>query len=380
MDLLECRAKIDEIDKKLVDLFAERMEVAKGVAEYKMANNLPVLDRTREREKIQSIIEYSPDNVKEYTPTLYQMIFELSRSYQHKLLQTGSEITEKIKDAIENTPKLFPERSAIACQGIAGANSQIAVEIFFINVYIIYFITFEAVFQAIEKGLCKYGVIPVENSVAGSVNKVYDLMLKHNFYIAKSIRLKIDHNLLAVPGTKIENIKEIYSHEQAISQCSNFLSTLKDVKVIPCENTAIAAKRVAESGRSDVAALASESCVQYYGLQNLAASVQNVDNNYTRFICISKDLEIYPGANKTSIMMVLPHEPGALYKVLSRFFALDVNLIKLESRPLPSHEFEFMFYFDLEKQVYAPELLQLLADLPGSCVRFEYLGSYSEVI
>ena len=205
-------------------------------------------------------------------------------------------------------------------------------------------------------------------------------MMHHHFNIVRSIRIKIDHNLLANPGTKISDIKEIYSHEQAISQCSDYLASLKNVRIIPCENTAIAAKMVALSGRKDIAALASRNAMKYYELECLKESVQNTDNNYTRFVCISKELEIYPGANRTSLMLTLPHEQGALYKLLSKFYALGINLNKLESRPLPGREFEFMFYFDLDTPVYSPRLLQLLGELPGACEDFSYLGSYSEVI
>ena len=150
--------------------------------------------------------------------------------------------------------------------------------------------------------------------------------------------------------------------------------------VVRCENTAVAAKRVAESGRADVAALSSRACVGLYGLESLASSVQDQGNNYTRFICIAKDLEIYPGADRTSLMMVLPHKPGSLYKVLSRFYALGINLNKLESRPLPERDFEFMFYFDLETLVYSPQFQQLMGELPGLCEEFSYLGSYREVV
>ena len=204
-------------------------------------------------------------------------------------------------------------------------------------------------------------------------------MLHHKFHIGRSIRLKVEHNLLVKKGTKIEDIKEIYSHEQAISQCSDFLSTLKDVKVIPCENTAVAAKAVSESDKNDVAAIASRACINAYGLEALEESIQNTDNNYTRFVCISKDLEIYPGANRTSIMLTLPHEQGSLYKLLSKLYALGINLNKLESRPIPNREFEFMFYFDLDTPVYSQKLLQLLGELPSACENFNYLGSYSEV-
>lgn len=379
MDIQDYRSKIDSIDEQLVKLFAERMEISGEIAEYKKENDLPVYNQKREREKLNSVIEQTPDEVKDYSPMLYSLIFELSRSYQNRLIGTDNGITDKIRDAIENTPKLFPERASVACQGVEGSNSQYACDKLFKNANIMYFSTFDAVFSAIEKGLCRYGVIPVENSNAGSVNSVYDLMMSHNFNIVRSIRLKIDHNLLVNKGAKIEDIREVYSHGQAISQCSKFLETMKNVRVIPYENTAVAAKTVSESGRKDIAALASRQCMKYYGLDCLKDSVQNTDNNYTRFICISKDLEIYPGANRTSLMLTLPDEQGSLYKFMSKLYALEINLNKLESRPLPSREFEFMFYFDLDTPVYSPKLLQLIGELPGACESFHYLGSYSEV-
>ena len=185
---------------------------------------------------------------------------------------------------------------------------------------------------------------------------------------------------MSKPGCKISDIKEIYSHEQAINQCSGFLNTLTGVKVIPVENTAVAAQMVAQSGRKDVAALSSRACATLYGLECLAASVQDKGNNRTRFICISKNLEIYPGSDKTSIMMVLPHKPGALYKVLARLFVLGINVTKLESRPIPDRDFEFMFYFDLETSIYSEEFAQLMCELDELCEEFKYLGSYCEVV
>jgi len=268
----------------------------------------------------------------------------------------------------------------VACQGIEGAYSQIACEKIFKNPFILYFKTFDSVFSAIEQGLCQYGILPIENSTAGSVNTVYDLMIRHNFSIVRTFRLKIDHNLLANPGASIDSIREIYSHEQAIGQCSAFLSKLPGVKIIPVENTAVAAEMVAKSGRTDVAALSSRSCAELYGLRNLAASIQDTGNNYTRFICISKQLEVYPGSDKTSIMMILNHRPGALYRVLARLYALGINVTKLESRPIPDRDFEFMFYFDLETSIYSEEFVQLMCELDDLCEEFKYLGSYSEVI
>ena len=152
------------------------------------------------------------------------------------------------------------------------------------------------------------------------------------------------------------------------------------VKVIPVENTAVAAQMVANSGRTDVAALSSRSCAELYGLSCLASSIQDKGNNYTRFICIAKNLEIYPGSDKTSIMMILNHKPGALYKVLARMYVLGINVIKLESRPIPDRDFEFMFYFDLDTSIYSEEFVQLMCELDELCEEFKYLGSYSEVV
>ncbi len=380
MNLEDYRAQIDEIDGELIRLFARRMETAADIAAYKKENGLGVLDVSRERKKLEGVAAALPEGLREYGVSLFSLLFELSRSSQNRIMGKGSELTRQIEQAIQNTPPLFPPSAMVACQGVEGAYSQLACDKLFKMSSVFYFSNFEAVFTAIEKGLCRYGVIPLENSTAGSVNMVYDLMMRHNFRIVRSLRLKVDHNLMALPGTRMEDIQEVYSHEQAIGQCGRFLQTLPGARIVRCENTAVAAKMVAESGRRDVAALCSRSCAGLYGLECLASSVQDQGNNYTRFICISRDLEIYPGADRTSLMMVLPHAPGSLYKVLSRFYALGINLNKLESRPIPDRDFEFMFYFDLDTSVYSPQFIQLMGEIQSLCEDFSYLGSYSEVI
>ena len=380
MDLNELRNKIDTIDTELVRLFSERMEIAGMVADYKKANNQPIYVPARERAILKDVAEKAGPEMANYTRVLYSMMFELSRSYQRKRNTTTTELYKAITDSIENTPKLFPQSPMVACQGVEGAYAQIACEKIFKSPFIMYFKNFDAVFNAIDKGLCQYGILPIENSTAGSVKKVYDLMIHHNFSIVRTFRLKVDHNLLANPGTKLEDIKEIYSHEQAINQCSEYLHNFPNAKIIPMENTAVAAELVSKSGRTDIAALSSRACEELYGLECLAASVQDEKNNRTRFICISKNLEIYPGADKTSIMMILNHKPGALYKVLARMYVLGINVIKLESRPIPDREFEFMFYFDLETSIYSEEFVQLMCELDDMCEEFKDLGSYSEVL
>ena len=381
MDISELRTQIDAVDRELVELFKKRMNIAADVAEYKRQNNMKVLDASRERALLAKVSELSGEEFEEYTRVLYSSILDLSRSYQHKRLGTSSEFRELFDTAINNTPKVFPERAVVACQGVEGAYSSIAAERLFNAPSIMFFSSFEKVFTAIEAGMCRYGVLPIENSTAGSVKQVYDLMVSKKFKIVRSVRIKIDHNLLVNKGATLSGITEIFSHEQAINQCSEFLHDLgEDVKITRVENTATAARMVAESGRLDVASLSSRSCAAEYGLSVLASAVQNNGNNHTRFICIARDLEIFPGADRTSLMLVTPHKPGSLYKILSRFNALGINLLKLESRPLPDRDFEFMFYFDLEASVYSEKLPELLAELEAECDEFTYLGSYSEVI
>ncbi len=376
------RNDINQIDDELVRLFQKRMEISGQIAEYKKEHNLPVLDPARERAKLADVKGKVDKGFETYTGALYSLLFELSRSYQEKLLDRENRLYQSIEQAIiASTNTAFPQNAMVACQGVDGAYSQIACDKLFGNANILYFDTFDKVFSAVEKGLCRYAVLPIENSTAGSVKDVYDLMAKHNFYITRSTRIKVDHNLFVKEGTKLSDIKEIFSHEQALAQCSDFLSSIgKDVKITTFENTALAAKMVAESERNDIAAISSRYCAQLYGLKSLQDSVQNNDNNYTRFICISKELEIYPGADKTSIMLTLPHRPGSLYRVLARVYSIGINLIKLESRPIPNRDFEFIFYFDLETSVYSDEFVQLICELDKLSEDFRYFGSYSESV
>ena len=379
-DMNTLREKMDVIDGELVELIKRRMDVSKEIADYKTKHGLPVLDTGRERQKLAKVGEMAGEELSDYAESIFRTLMAASRSYQNRCRGGHSQTFESIRKALDRTPDLFPQRAIVACQGIEGAYSQIACDSIFKSPTILYFSSFEHVFRAVEKGMCQYGILPIENSTAGSVNAIYDLMTRHNFSIVRSARLKVNHNLLTQYGVRREDIKEVFSHGQAISQCAEYLAGMKDVKVTVVENTAVAAKMVAESERTDIAALSSRFCAEQYGLQLLESDVQDQDNNYTRFICISKNPEIYPGADRTSLMLTLPHRPGSLYNVLSKFYTLGLNLRKLESRPLPDREFEFMFYFDLECSVYAPEMEKLFCDLEAESEQFRYLGSYNEVI
>ncbi|MCL1991077.1 MAG: chorismate mutase [Defluviitaleaceae bacterium] len=381
MSLDKLRDDIDRIDHELITLFKERMDVVSQIADYKKANHFPTLDKSREEAKVLALAKKLPDELSTYIYPLYDTLFEISRNYQHLHKTDHSPLYHEITQAIEQTPKMLKENPVVACQGIEGAYSGLASKKLFKHPDVQYFNTFEGVFSAIENGFCEYGVLPLENSTAGSVNAVYRLLQVHDFKIVKSMRLKIDHNLAVKNGVKQADIKEIISHPQALAQCAALIEKIGTaVKITPCENTALAAKLVATSERNDLAAICSTHSVARYGLDCLKRDVQDQSNNYTRFICMAKNLEIYPGADKTSIMAVLPHQPGALYKVLARFHALGINLQKLESRPMPDKDFQFKFYFDLETSIYSKEFAILMDSLDEICQEFKYLGSYLEVV
>ena len=380
MDISELREQINQIDHEIVELYGKRMETAREIGRFKREHNLPVLDSERERELLNRVAEQAGKDNERGIRALYHLLMDHSRMRQEMDGHPESRLGQQIRKAVAAMPAVFPEKATVACQGVEGAYSQLACEKIIRYPSIMYCRTFENVFSAIDSGLCRYGILPIENSLAGSVNSVYDLMIQHHCYIVRSARIKIDHTLLALPGTRMDGIREIYSHEQAIQQCSAFLSGHKEWHVNVCTNTAAAARMVAESGRRDAAAISSGHCAALYGLECLSSDIQNNSNNHTRFICISREPEIYPGADHTSLMLVLPNHPGSLYQLLSRFNALDINLIKLESRPLPGRDFEFMFYFDLEASVGSPVFSRLIEELDITLNRFTYLGSYSETV
>lgn len=379
MDIQALREEINRCDDVLAQTFIKRMETALEIAKYKQENDMPVMDPAREREVISRVTADCDEAMGVNVKLLYNTIFDLSRTWQQRYMTEETELTNRIQNAIENTAKVFPRQAVVACQGMEGAYSQQACDKLFALPSLMYFKRFEGVFQAIQSGLCEYGILPIENSSYGSVAEVYDLMRKYRFYIVRSVRLKIDHRLLAKPGVKLEDIREIVSHEQAIGQCGAFLKSMKDVKITVFGNTAEAAQHVSTSNRSDLAAISSPACAALYGLNVVADKISDSDSNYTRFICIAKDLKIFPGANRMSLMLNVRHTPGALYAMIAKFAALGLNLTKIESRPIAGTDFEFMFYFDLDASVYAPEALQLLCELDAGPEPFTYLGSYSEM-
>lgn len=376
----EYRKEIDVIDDQIAALYAQRMELVKKIGEEKLRGKIALTDAGREKKIISRVTKDLPDDMKLYLKQVFDAIMETSRAYQRRLMSPASALSVTLQNTLSGERESFPGFGTVACQGVEGAYSELAAEKLFKLPDVTYFKTFDGVFQAVEKGLCEFGVLPIENSAVGSVNAVYDLMKKHKFYIVRSIRLKVNHHLLAKNGVRKEEITEIFSHEQALNQCSSLINSLpKQVKITVCSNTAIAAQKVAESVDGSVACISSRDCADLYGLSILESNIQDADNNFTRFICISKNLQIYNGANRISIMMSLPHEAGSLNKTLNKFSTLGLNLTKLESRPLANTSFEFMFYFDFEGQLEDREVLSLLGELDLGSEQFAFLGSYAEI-
>ena len=378
MELSEIRTKIDAVDDQLLALFLERMALSEEVAAYKNQHSLPILNKQREREILAKVTERAGDKER-YAYHLYSTLFELARSRQAELISAPTKVGERVRAALASNSEMFPQTGMVACQGVEGANSQVACDRLLPRGNIMYVKSFQAVAAAVESGFCKFGVLPIENSSNGSVRAVYQLLQEHDLSIVRSARLCIRHELLALPGVKPEDITEIYSHEQAIGQCSKFLSGLKDVKIIPCGNTAAAAKMVAESGSRHAAAISSHPCAALYGLECVDNSIQDSDNNYTRFICVTKKPVIYAGANRISLIIAFENKPGALYDILSKLAALDINMTKLESCPVAGSDFEFIFFIELEASVQDSGVLAMLKEMERSCAQFQFLGSYAEV-
>ena len=375
MHLEEVRKEIDEIDEKLLDLFLRRMELAKAAMLQKKHIGKPIIDKSREREILNKVSQKSGE-MSVYARRLFKELMALSRSYQGSVSGGETQLSKDIEKSLMSNA-VFPKSATVACQGIEGANSQQAADRLFPQGNIMYFASFEEVGEAVRSGVCDFGVLPIENSANGSVHAVYDILKDGGLSVVRSIKFCVHHELLAKPGTKLSDVKEIISHEQALGQCSGYLKNL-GVKCTPCANTAVAAKIASEN--DGIAAISSPACAELYGLSRLTdESIQNSENNYTRFVCVSAKPAIYPGANRLSFMVTLKHEPGELFKIMSIIDAMDVSLSKLESKPLVGRDFEFLFFLDVEANVLEPGIVSMLEDVKRSSESFVFLGNYQEI-
>ncbi len=373
-DLTEIRKDINDIDEQLVRLFKARMDCAKEVGEYKKGNNIPVFNEKREGEILDKVAvkggEYGS-----YTRLLYSDIMELSRALQHNIIGSG----KALRSLIETAESDYPESGVkVAYQGIKGANGHEAALRLFPNGDCFGLKTFSDVFDAVDSGKAEFGVLPVENSTAGSVSAVYDLILKHRFYIVGALDMPIDYCLCGLRQSEISDIEKVWTHPQSISQCENYIAA-HNFEPTPCANTAVAARDVSREKRLNVAAICSYKACEEYGLKILDNHIQDIDSNTTRFIVISKKLFISSDADKISLCFSLPHVSGSLYSVLCRFNSLGFNLTKIESRPISGRGFEYLFYLDFSGNARTAEATRLLCAMSEELPNFSFLGNYCEI-
>lgn len=372
MELDEIRREIDTIDAEILELFQKRMKLAEGVARFKKANNMPVFQAQREEEVLDRIADMSRDGMKNGSRLLFANIMDISKCIQQESL-TEAEIPEIYTNK--------REKIRLACPGTEGSNSSEACRALFDNPEINHVETFDEVFQAVENGTVDYGVVPIENNTAGEVTQTYQLMNKHSFYIYKSAAIRINHVLAAIKGATLSGIETVFSHEQALLQCGEWLSSHSELQTRPYMNTALAAKMVRDSQNGKIAAICSESCARLYGLDILEKNIADNPENYTRFICISKRLEVSENADMISVALTTPHTAGALYRLLTRFAVNGLNLAKIENRPLPpdmekSGEFDVMFYLDFYGSIKDLSVVKLLKCLESELNYYKFLGNF----
>ncbi len=377
MDLLDLRKQIDDIDEEMIPLLIKRMEISKRVAQYKVERGLPVLNEKREREILDDVHKKCGEHGSTVA-TVFAAMMDASRALQHKIMGGGQELRDTVSSAITNE-ELTESKGTVACAGVYGGNTDMAARRLFPNGQIKYCKRFEDVFEAVNKGETQFGVIPIENSTVGSVHETYDLVMKYKFFVIGSYSLEIHHHLCAREGAEYENIEKVYSHPQALAQCSKFLNDFGFTGV-NYSNTAAAAKFISESGRNDIAAICPAEAAKKYGLKILKKEIQNISNNRTRFIVISKKLLIEKNADKISLIFTIPesHKTGSLYRVLGRFSMAGLNLTKLESRPIGNGDFNYYFYADLMGNTKDETTIDLLCALSSELPEFKFLGNYHE--
>ena len=377
MDLLDLRKEIDDIDKQLIPLLLKRMGVSQRVAQYKVENSIPVLNSKREQEILDNVAAQCGEHA-DAIKTVFSATMDASRALQHKIIGGGKELRDAVTEAMTDD-KLTACGQSVACQGVEGAYSGVTANKLFPDSPVKFYKQFEDVFEAVNKGDARFGVIPVENSTAGSVHESYDLIMKYRFYVVGAYDLKIEHCLCAKENTKYEDIVDVYSHPQALSQCNNFLKNF-DFTGINFTNTAAAAKYVAESDKNNIGVICSDLAAKEYGLKILKRNIQNTNNNKTRFIVISKELLINKDADKISLIFSAPHTTGSLYRVLGRFSMAGLSLTKIESRPIENEDFNYHFYVDVMGSVRDESTLDLVCALSDELPEFEFLGNYYEYI
>ena len=374
-DLQELRKQIDQIDQEMVRLFEARMDVCRQVAEYKIANGKKVLDRSRELEKLDTLggmahNDFNRHGIRE----LFQQIMAMSRKLQYQLLEK-----EGVSGSLPFTriDHIDRKHCRVVYQGVEGAyQHQAALEYFGKDVNVFHMDTWKGCMEAIKEGMADYAVLPIENSSAGEVNDIYDLLEEYENYIVGEQIIKIQHALLGVPGTKLQDIRTVLSHPQALMQCAGYLNRHPQWKQISLSNTAVAAEKAAQDGDKRQAAIAGEITAKLYGLEILEMPVNDCRFNSTRFIIVTNRKMYEKDARKVSICFELPHVSGSLYNILSHIIYNDLNMCKIESRPIPERNWEYHFFVDFEGNLDDSAVKNAIRGIAEEAVNFKILGNY----
>ena len=377
-DIKYLRGQIDIIDRQMVSLFRQRMEVAKDVAAYKIANGVPVLDPERERQVLEAKAAMVEDpQLKTDVAKLYETIMSMSRACQRRVMRDQEpEPPGFFRQYAETLPPVEDPR--VVYQGMPGAYSEeAAVNFFGPQVRSQGLNRFEDAFEALACGEADYAVLPIENSTTGAIRQVYDLLLQYQFYLVGETTVKVEHCLMALPGVKLEEITHVYSHEQGLFQSDRFLDRHPDWVRVPQLDTAGSAKYVKEAGDRTKAAICSQRAADVYGLQILVRGVNHNRENYTRFAVIRAKPELRPGSDKITATFRLPHQSGSLHEILTIFAVNGLNLVKLESRPVAGRKWEYMFVVEFTGNLQAPGMDAVLRELDQSTDQFRVMGNYA---
>nr|WP_330372827.1 prephenate dehydratase [Lacrimispora celerecrescens] len=375
LDLQEIRKQLDGIDREIVSLFEKRMALSGQVAEYKIETGKPVYDREREQQKIESVTGMVEDEFqKQAVRELFTQMMTISRHFQYKLMAEHGLKAENDFRPVKNLPA---NQVRVVYQGVEGAYThEAALKYFGADVDIYHVDSWEDAMKEVEAGTADYAVLPIENSSAGAVTHNYDLLIKYNNYIVAETLLPVDHALLGLSEAEEGDIKTVFSHPQALMQCSEFLNANRNWRQISVENTAVAAKKVFEDGDPSQAAVASEIAGNIYGLKVLKSSINHNKNNTTRFIILSREPIYREDAGKISISFELPHKSGSLYNMLSNFIYNGVNMMMIESRPILGRNWEYRFFIDIEGNLSDASIQNALKGISEEGSNMRVLGNY----
>lgn len=374
VDLQVTREKIDNVDKQIVALFQERMELARDVAEYKLNVGKPVFDKERERNKLKKLSSMAENEFNQRSiQELFAMIMSLSRKFQYGML-SETEAIERFQ-CLDILP--IEKTTRVVYFGVPGTHTHQAMgEFFGDKVQVRNALTFKEIMELVQQGGIDYGILPIENSSTGGITDSYDLLMEYDNYIVGEHYLKINQALLGLPGAKIENLSKIYSHPQGLLQCSTFFEEHPKIQQEKYDSTAAAAKKIAEDGDITHAAIAGIKAAECYGLEVLNPVLNKEEANSTRFIVISKKPIYVKDSNKVSICFEIPHESGTLADILSHFKFNGLNMTKIESRPIPGRTWEYRFVIEFEGNLNDDGVRNALNGIFEEAVKVKILGNF----